>query len=88
MTFMTESIPGLCRATIQTQVLDADDEICARVSLKRSSAMTKGRPAHLIFGVFVDLKHLGRQLVRFEAFAVKCKQTDVIEHTALAISSF
>lgn len=68
--------------------MDAVDEICARVSLKRSSAMTKGRPAHLIFGVFVDLKHLGRQLVRFEAFAVKCKQTDVTEHTALAISSF
>lgn len=63
------------------QAVDAVDEICARVSQKRSSA-------HLIFGVFVDLKHLGRQLVRFEAFAVKCKQTDVIEHTALAMSSF
>lgn len=70
------------------QVFDAVDEICARVSLKHSSAMIKGRSAHLIFGVFVDLKHLGRQLVRFEAFAVKCKQTDVIEHTAPAMSSF
>lgn len=85
MTFITESIPGLCRATIQTQVLDSVDEICARVSLKHSFAMIKGRPAHLIFGVFVDLKHLGRQLVRLETFAVKCKQTD-IEHTALAMS--
>lgn len=57
------------------------------VILERSSAMINGRPAHLIFGVFVDLKHLARQLVSLEAFAVKRKQSDLIEHDAPSISA-